>query len=393
MLEPLLLPLAALGHFCLSVLVVNVVHGLGFSEGTMKAVKIAAISWLVGMGGALVGLAIVSGRPGWAVPVEVYGLVCVAVAGVGLPVVTVRRWLRRQPEGVSGTSRVVDLAEGKQAGRLVGKGLDSFWLRLPGNQVFQMELTDWQVTLPGLPASLDGLVVLQLTDLHLAPAYDPSFFREALDLVAGVEADLVVFTGDLIDDEGMLPLVEPLLSGFRGRLGQYAILGNHDERFDPAGPKGALEAAGFEVLDGGWKRIEDGGGSIALGGTCHPWGAWVDEPPAADTRILLCHAPDPIYRAAGLGVDLMLSGHTHGGQYRLPGIGPVLMPSIYSRRFDQGFFRVGPTLMYVGRGIAAQHPLRVNARPEISRFVLRAPERVGGAPSWHIGRGRVVDRA
>ena len=67
----------------------------------------------------------------------------------------------------------------------------------------------------------------------------------------------------------------------------------------------------------------------------------------------------------------MLSGHNHGGQIRLPAFGPVFMPSIYSRRFDRGFFRSGPTLMYVSEGIAGTHPARYGCPPEICRFTLR----------------------
>ena len=85
--------------------------------------------------------------------------------------------------------------------------------------------------------------------------------------------------------------------------------------------------------------------------------------PPADFRILLSHSPDLFYRAGRWGIDLMLSGHNHGGQIRLPSFGPVFMPSIYSRRFDRGFFRRGPTLMYVSEGIAGKHPVRYGCPP------------------------------
>ena len=78
----------------------------------------------------------------------------------------------------------------------------------------------------------------------------------------------------------------------------------------------------------------------------------------------------------------MLSGHNHGGQVRLPVIGPILMPSLYSRRFDRGFFRSGRTLMHVSQGVAGKHPVRYGCLPEISRLVLRAavPNSRGHAP-------------
>ncbi len=93
--------------------------------------------------------------------------------------------------------------------------------------------------------------------------------------------------------------------------------------------------------------------------------------PPADFRILLSHSPDLFYKAQGWGVDLMLSGHNHGGQIRLPLVGPVFMPSRYSRRFDRGFFRQNGTLMYVNEGVGGKHPVRYGCPPEVSRMVLR----------------------
>jgi predicted MPP superfamily phosphohydrolase len=115
--------------------------------------------------------------------------------------------------------------------------------------------------------------------------------------------------------------------------------------------------------------------------------------PPADFRILLSHSPDRFYRAARWGIDLMLSGHNHGGQIRLPLVGAVFMPSIYSRRFDRGFFRRGRTLMYVSEGISGKHPYRYGGcPPEITRFVLRtAPPSIvrHGLEAWNApGRER-----
>ena len=90
-------------------------------------------------------------------------------------------------------------------------------------------------------------------------------------------------------------------------------------------------------------------------------------------QVLLSHAPDLFYWAERAGFDLMLSGHNHGGQVRLPLVGSVFMPSRYSRRFDRDFFRSGPTLLHVSQGIAGKHPVRYGCIPELSRIVLRSP--------------------
>ncbi len=94
--------------------------------------------------------------------------------------------------------------------------------------------------------------------------------------------------------------------------------------------------------------------------------------PPADFRILLSHSPDLFYKAQRWGIDLMLSGHNHGGQIRFPLVGPVFMPSRYSRRFDRGFFRQNGTLLYVNEGVGGKHPVRYGCPPEISRLVLHA---------------------
>jgi len=92
------------------------------------------------------------------------------------------------------------------------------------------------------------------------------------------------------------------------------------------------------------------------------------------------HAPDQIFRASDWGMDLMLCGHNHGGQIRVPVLGPILMPSRYGRRFDQGFYRVGPTTMFVGTGVGGKHPLRFRCQPEVTRLTLLS-ERAFSAPS------------
>ncbi|HWY85255.1 MAG TPA: metallophosphoesterase, partial [Gemmataceae bacterium] len=88
-------------------------------------------------------------------------------------------------------------------------------------------------------------------------------------------------------------------------------------------------------------------------------------------RLLISHTPDNIRWARRHHVDLMLAGHVHGGQIRLPLIGSLFVPSRYSRKFDCGTFFSDPTVMYVSRGLAGQHPLRFNCRPEVTRIILR----------------------
>ena len=370
---PLLMAMAV-GHVCLAVLVVNVLHGLGLPEAWMRPIKVSALAALAGSSMGLAALASVEHWTDWPRPIFLYGILCGFVGLLILPAVTLRKWLRGTPPDVSGGWKTIDLNETIPKGDLIGTASDAFWLKMPANDAFRLRLSEWEVGRPGLPAAIDGLTILQLTDLHLTRAYADRFFEAILGTVEDPTADLVVFTGDLSDDPTLLDRVAPLLGRFRGRLATLAILGNHDHRHEPGAVLEALRDAGFRTIEGEWTAIDLDGARIAIGGTSAPWGTSVDygAMPEADFRILLSHSPDQFPRAARHGVDLVLSGHTHGGQYRLPIIGPVLMPSRYSRRYDCGFFRRGASLLYVALGIAGQHPLRIRCPAEVPRITLRA---------------------
>ncbi len=373
---------AALGHACLAVWTVNVAHGMGINAKGLDWAKIAQLTILAGLTLALGWFAWTGDRADWPWPLLIYGWVCVAVALVGLPAVTIARGLRRLPTGVEpGPVATVDLADEHGRETLIGAGRGAWWLRLPGNESLRLRQVEWSVGLPGLPAALDGLTIWHLSDLHFGPHYSRRYFEAAIGRLEGEPADLVLFTGDLIDDDATIDWVVPVLGGLRGRLGQFAIVGNHDYRHDADGALGALEAAGFTAIEGRWTTIDFDGATLALGGTSEPWGPRLDldAAPAADQTILLSHSPDTFPRAARRGIDLVLAGHNHGGQYRLPIVGPVLMPSVYSRRYDRGFFRRGRSTLFVQQGLGAEHPLRFGGcTPEIVRLTLVAlPVRPG----------------
>jgi predicted MPP superfamily phosphohydrolase len=256
---------------------------------------------------------------------------------------------------------------------LIGEGEGAWLLRLPGNESFQLRMSDWDVSIPGLPPALDGLRIVQVSDLHMARCFRPAFFERVVGACHAWEADLLAITGDIIEDDAAIAWIEPILGPLDARIGKFAILGNHDREHQPSSTIAAMARAGYEVLDGRWTTREVDGTTIALGGTSAPWGPDVDPSamPAADFRLLLSHSPDRFYRAERWGIDLMVAGHNHGGQIRLPLVGAVFMPSVYSRRFDRGFFRRGRTLMYASEGIAGLHPVRYGCPPEVTRFTLR----------------------
>jgi predicted MPP superfamily phosphohydrolase len=366
---------AGLGHLCHLILAINIVSGLGQREVVLDRVRLFLFSAFWVSSALLLGGHLYSPWWTWPWPLLSYPALCVVSGAVIWPISTLALALRRRPEGISrrAAARVLKLTGPRDRHELIGEGQGSWLLRLPGNESFCLCLREWDVAIPWLPAPLDGLRIVQLTDLHLARCFRPAYFERVIDACRGWDADLLVLTGDVIEDDEAIAWIEPLLAPLEARLGKLAILGNHDEDHQPRAVIAELSRAGFETLEGRWTTLEADGATIAVGGTSAPWGPDVDPAamPSADFRILLSHSPDRFYRAAQWGIDLMLSGHNHGGQIRLPLVGAVFMPSVYSRRFDRGFFRRGRTLMYASGGIAGMHPVRYGCPPEVTRFVLR----------------------
>jgi predicted MPP superfamily phosphohydrolase len=389
-----LVPLLALGHLAIAVYLVNVVLALGFKARGMDRLKRAVALGLLAVS-ASIGLEVSRGGwSAWSWPLRAYAVICVGTIGVVVPLSCWRLHARREPDGNSERSDETDLAAGGAAADLVGPGAHAWLLRIPGNEALRLRKREWHVSLPSLPAAWDGLSLVHLTDLHFAPCYDVRFFERVLDEAAAWEADLVVFTGDLVDHDAALEWIVPVMSRVRGRLGSLAILGNHDYDHQPADVRRRLVEAGYHDLEGAWQTLEIEGRRLAIGGTSAPWGPRIDLGafPDADFRLLLSHSPDLFHRAAAAGIDLMLSGHNHGGQIRLPGLGPVFMPSRYSRRFDRGFFRSGRTLLHVAQGVGGKHPIRFGCVPEIGRLVLRCRREHPARPAVG-GMRRVLEDA
>jgi len=311
----------------------------------------------------------------WPTPLVAFAICCCIAALVGLPAATYARSRRARAWREIPRERRNALQDADRR-EFIGDGRNAWMLRLPGNGALGLETHEWSVTLPHLPAELDGLTILHLTDLHFSRAYDRRYFEAVCDVAADMPSDLVFVTGDLIDDPACIDWIAPLLERLPAPLGRFAILGNHDHHHDLDGIADAVRRSGFTVLDGEVTTLDVHGRKLAVGGTCAPWGPDIPDAdaPRADFSLLLSHTPDRVYRAACQGWDFILAGHNHGGQIRIPVVGPILMPSLYSRRFEHGFFRIPPSLMYVSQGVGAKHPIRYGCPPEISRFTLVRPQ-------------------
>jgi len=366
--------LPALGHLYHFLLAVNVSSGWGMRETPLARLRTVLLAALLGTAAWLLYAHLRCPWWTWAWPLRAYPLLCLISGGIVLPLASLQLAMRRRPSGISGRHDLVDLSEPAGPHVLIGQGWKSWQLRLPGNEAFGLCRREWELDVSGLPPALDGLSIIQLSDLHFAPCYDRGYFERVVQACRDWTADLVVITGDLVEVQEAIAWIEPVLGPLESRLGKFAILGNHDAEHDRDEILEALTSAGFESVDGHWLTILDSGARLEIGGTSAPWGPSPDapDPNMADFRLLLSHSPDQFYRACQWGVDLVLSGHNHGGQVRLPAVGPLFMPSRYSRRFDRGFFRSGRSLLYVSEGVAGQHPYRYGCPPEVCRFVLRS---------------------
>jgi len=231
-----------------------------------------------------------------------------------------------------------------------------------------LSVVQYHARLPGLGDA--RLRVAHLTDLHLDPRLPFEHFRAAVDAAAAANPDLLLLTGDFVSHRrGLRLLAELPIENLRPRYGTFAVLGNHDYWTDAEAIATILARKGVTLLGGQCRRIPLGNGpAVQLCGTEQPWGPGLDEAarPSAAPTLVLSHTPDNIYDLADWGAAAVFSGHYHGGQLRLPGLGALIVPSRYGRRFDRGHFRVESTDLFVSSGVGADSPpLRVYCPPDV----------------------------
>jgi hypothetical protein len=254
-----------------------------------------------------------------------------------------------------------------------------------------IEVTHPEFHVAGLPAAFDGIRIAQVSDIHLDEYTEPFFLRHVVDLVNQMRPDLIFLTGDYVSYGisskhfaiGAAWQCANILTGLECK-NIYAVLGNHDVFVGAAEVRTALRDNGIVVLNNQHVPIERSGHRFWLAGVDDPvMGNPNPEmaiPPSIRYRpnepvILMCHAPDYaddlLAHPAGKAVNLMLSGHTHGGQIRLPLIGAMQLPGM-GKKYVEGLFQLGSMQLYVNRGIGTVGvPFRLDCPPEITLFTLR----------------------
>ncbi|MDY6852136.1 MAG: metallophosphoesterase [Thermodesulfobacteriota bacterium] len=258
------------------------------------------------------------------------------------------------------------------------------------------ELVRVDIGLKRLPPSFDGLKVAQITDIHSGRLVPTKLIRAGVDLVQSATPDLIVLTGDFITGASLFAWGR--LGGFKPRLfkeclqelaglsapfGVYAVLGNHDFWSGPevtAKVDRGLRDIGVKVLRNEMVTLVKSGQKLHISGiddywerSCKPSRALRDAPISA-CKVLLSHNPDVNQDLEALDnqVDLVISGHTHGGQVVLPLIGAPFLPSPFGQKYRSGLVRDGERQTYISRGLGVFFvPIRINCPSEITLLTLR----------------------
>lgn len=244
-----------------------------------------------------------------------------------------------------------------------------------------LEVVRIMLDAPRLPQALDGLTLVHFSDTHLGFHYEAEDLERLAETINGLQPDLICFTGDLVDyslgTQG--PAYAAALSHMKARLGKFAVLGNHDYFNGSANVAGTLEAGGFRTLRNASSRVKSQSAAFWVAGVEDMWHGKPDIKKALGgvTKdafvLLLAHSPDFADTAVQHPVDLQLSGHSHGGQVRIPFYGHVVTPK-FGKKYVIGEYRLGdgPFRLYVNRGIGvSQHPIRFLCRPELTLITLQ----------------------
>jgi uncharacterized protein len=371
MLDPLLV-LALLGHGFLWIGLVNRLHAIGARRRTIKRWTLVffAIAAILPL------LLAMAWKPGANnVVVASYAVVCWAALAATLVRAVYFGVFRRRP-------RVLRF-EGKEPVKIdvarAAAGPEELahhpLVGLPCNEILRLCLTRRALDVPRLPQGLDGLTIAHLSDLHLTGRVGKAYFREVVRATNELQPDLTCVTGDIVDRAVCLDWLPDTLGALSARHGVYFILGNHDHRVDMPRLRRILTDCGLIDLGGRWISTEIRGMPVALAGNERPWTASAtldaDGAPVEAFRIALVHTPDQLDWARANGVDLMLSGHTHGGQIRVPPLGAIFSPCFHGVKHVGGVFHVPPTVLHVSRGVSGDTPVRWNCPPEVVWLQLR----------------------
>lgn len=222
--------------------------------------------------------------------------------------------------------------------------------------------------------------IAQISDLHVDTHASDWFFRNVFDALASLNPDVLLITGDFTDDINELIRILPLFKTVSPVRGTFAVLGNHDFWTDAVTLRKKLEVSGifFPSIKGMTLGITPAQ-KLTLYGVDYPhskpWLLNREHLDKSHFNIALSHSPDNVFKLAKTGMDVVFSGHLHGGQWRLPLVGSVVSPSVYDRLLDQGHYKIHNTHLFVTTGIGKVWiPRRINCPAEILVVDITAPQ-------------------
>jgi predicted MPP superfamily phosphohydrolase len=240
--------------------------------------------------------------------------------------------------------------------------------------------------LPRWPERLNGFTVAMLSDFHYDPYFSIHPLHAAIAMVNRLHPDLIALTGDfvsvpLVGDETKAAFAaEPcarLLRQMTAPHGLWAVMGNHDDATDAEHVTHALQAENIRVLANQSEPIEQDGSRFWLAGVNDVISGTADLSktmhgvPVGEPVILLAHEPDFADEASQYPIDLQLSGHSHGGQIRIPFLPPLYLPEL-AKKYVWGTYHVGPLTLHTSAGLGTIGiPMRLNCPPEVTVLTLR----------------------
>jgi predicted MPP superfamily phosphohydrolase len=251
-----------------------------------------------------------------------------------------------------------------------------------------LELNRFEVPVSDLPPAFARFRIAHLSDFHCSRQVTPAYVTEAVELALAQGPDAIVLTGDFVHrGYKYVERVAERLGRLAASCGVFAVMGNHDFSVRNAlgirryrdlhrAVTGALSDRGIRVLHNEAVRLVRGGAGLNLVGVADLWSrecdvaqAFADLDPA-EPCVVLAHNPRTVEHLGERRCDLMLSGHTHGGQVNWPGVGrPTL--SRQARRFAAGMYRYGSTQLYVNKGVGFGFRFRFGVRPEVAILTLQ----------------------
>lgn len=239
---------------------------------------------------------------------------------------------------------------------------------------FGIKVKHIKVPVANLPAEISGLKIAQISDLHIGPTIGERFVSRIKNKVNAENPDIIAFTGDIGDAKVEEHLkTSAILQELQSRHGIYYVPGNHEYYWNASSWMKRFESLGFHILVNQGRQIVIKGQKLLIAGVPDPVSGMKQNPlkaiqefPEAQTKILLSHRPEVVSKGQDWGYDLILAGHTHGGQFF-----PWTLVAHFAHEFNLGLYRVDKGHIYVSAGTGSWGPLvRLGTAPEIAILEL-----------------------